>query len=144
MLTGSIRGHTLNILVWSGPSVWFLEWSECFLISKMQLDKLGFGFISLQMWSLGLSWISGIYPVEYSTRESFTAWKMSVFGVILVRIFPQTDWILRISLYSVRTRKNTYQNNSKYGHFLRSVSLWFVCFHLAESKKICVLYPSFR
>ena len=36
---------------------------------------------------------------------------MSVFGVILVRIFP----------YSVRMRKNTDQNNSEYGHFLRSL-----------------------
>ena len=36
---------------------------------------------------------------------------MSVFGVILVRIFPHSDWI----------RENADQNNSKYGHFSRSV-----------------------
>ena len=30
-----------------------------------------------------------------------TAWKMSVFELILVCIFPQSDWILRISPYSV-------------------------------------------
>ena len=35
---------------------------------------------------------------------------MSVFGVILVHIFP----------YSVRMRENTGQNNSEYGHLLRS------------------------
>ena len=41
-----------------------------------------------------------------------TAWKVSAFGVILVHIFP----------YSVRMRENADQNNSKYEHFLRSVS----------------------
>ena len=52
---------------------------------------------------------------------------MSLFGVILVRIFPafsriRTEYgeIRRISPYSVRMRKNEDQNNSKYGHFLRS------------------------
>ena len=33
-----------------------------------------------------------------------SAWKVSVFGVVLVQIFPHSD-----------------QNNSEYGHFLRSV-----------------------
>ena len=28
--------------------------------------------------------------------------------------------IFRISSYSIRMRENTYQNNSEYGHFLRS------------------------
>ena len=50
--------------------------------------------------------------------QVFTAWKLSVFGVILVRIF----WHFRISPYSVRMRENADQNNSEYGHFLRSVS----------------------
>ena len=48
---------------------------------------------------------------------------MSVFGVILVRIFPHLDWIWRdteISPYSVRMRENADQNNSEYGHFSRS------------------------
>ena len=39
---------------------------------------------------------------------------MSVFGVILVRIF----------LYSVRMRENADQNNPEYGHFLLSET-WF-------------------
>ena len=42
----------------------------------------------------------------------YTAWKVSVFGVILVRIFSH--------LYSVRMRENTDQANSKYKHFSRS------------------------
>ena len=44
---------------------------------------------------------------------------MSVFGVILVRIFPHSDWMC-ISPYSVRMRENTDQNNSKHEHFSRS------------------------
>ena len=46
-----------------------------------------------------------------------TAWKVSVLGAILVRIFS----------YSVRMRENTDQNNSEYGHFSRSVSFgeWY-------------------
>ena len=40
---------------------------------------------------------------------------VSVFGVILVCIFPH------ISPYSVQMRENVDQNNSEYGHFSRSV-----------------------
>ena len=54
---------------------------------------------------------------------TFIAEKVSVFGVILVRIFPHSDWIRRdmeyLSPYSVRMRENADQNNSKYGHFSR-------------------------
>ena len=57
----------------------------------------------------------------------YTMWKVSVFGVILVHIFPHSDWIRRdtvhlspISPYSVRMRENKDQNNSEYGQFLHS------------------------
>ena len=40
------------------------------------------------------------------------AWKVSAFVVILVRIFPHSDWI----------REHSGQNNSEYGNFLRSDS----------------------
>ena len=53
--------------------------------------------------------------------ETFTAWKVSVFGVILVPIFPHLDWGRRDTPYLVGMRENADQNNSKYGHFLRSV-----------------------
>ena len=42
--------------------------------------------------------------------------------------FPASDWyweIRSISLYSVRMRENADQNNSKYGHFLRSECCYF-------------------
>ena len=50
---------------------------------------------------------------------------MSIYGVIVVRILPHSDYtrreeILPISPYLVRMRENTDQNNSEYGHFLRS------------------------
>ena len=48
---------------------------------------------------------------------------MSIFGVILVCIFQHSDWIgekLRTSPHSVQMLENTDQNNSEYGHFLRS------------------------
>ena len=37
------------------------------------------------------------------------------------RLWTEYGEILRISQYSVRMWENTNQNNSKYGHFLRSV-----------------------
>ena len=46
--------------------------------------------------------------------DSSTVWKVSVFGVILVRISPHLDWIQRdISPYSVHMRENIGQNNSE-------------------------------
>ena len=59
-----------------------------------------------------------------------TAWKVSVFGVMLIRISPHTNWIRRIrsiSPYSVQTRENAGQNKSEYGHFLRSASSRVEC-----------------
>ena len=54
-----------------------------------------------------------------------TAWKVSVFAVFLVRIFPHLDWI-RWDPYSVQMRENTDQKNSEYGSFSLSERLpWF-------------------
>ena len=51
---------------------------------------------------------------------SFTAWKVSVFRVFLVRIFPYLDWIW----------ENMVQKNCEYGHFSRSVCCIFPhCLH---------------
>ena len=53
----------------------------------------------------------------------FTAWKVSVFGVILVRIFSHLDWIRRDTeylYYLVQIRENAGPNNIEHGHFLRS------------------------
>ena len=69
-------------------------------------------------WNNSLAWesLSSQKPKCLKTinwvlfKHQYTAWKMPVFGVILVLIFP----------YSVRMRENTDQNNPEYGHFLRS------------------------
>ena len=57
-----------------------------------------------------------------------TAWKVSVFGVILLRIFPHSDWMWRdtpyLSVFSLNA-ENKDQNNSEYGHFLRSVKVFW-------------------
>ena len=67
--------------------------------------------------------------LNFSTRYRFcvlasyitnTALKVPVFGIILVCIFPHSDWIRRDTSYLVRMRENADQNNSEYGHFLRS------------------------
>ena len=52
--------------------------------------------------------------------DLYTAWKVSVFGVFLVRIFPHSDWIRRDTANaakSVQIRENTDQKNSEYGYF---------------------------
>ena len=51
---------------------------------------------------------------------AFTAWKVSIFGVILVRIGTEHGEMLRISPYSIRMRENVDQKNAEYGNFLRS------------------------
>ena len=67
--------------------------------------------------------------MEYINTIASTEQKESVFGVILICIFPafsiQTEHgEIRISRHSVRmwdnAGKNADQNNSKYGHFLCS------------------------
>ena len=63
--------------------------------------------------------------------------KLSVFGVILVRILPYSNWVSLLmvctSPYTARMREITDHNNSEYGHFLRSVSRR----NLASLKKPC-------
>ena len=82
--------------------------------------KSQFCFLKFLLWLL----IPLLFLSPYLYDDSNTAWKVSLFGVILIRIFPHSDWIGEIrgiSPYSVRMRENTDQNNSEYGHFLRSV-----------------------
>ena len=46
-----------------------------------------------------------------------TAWKVPIFGVSLA-FGLNTDW------YSIQMREDASQNNSEYGHFLRSGNTW--------------------
>ena len=50
-----------------------------------------------------------------------------LFWSVFSRIRTEYREILRISPYSVRMRENTDQNNSEYGHFLRSVKTVYKC-----------------
>ena len=69
-----------------------------------------------------------IFSQKVMQKNNVTLRKVSTFGVFLVRIFSHiwTEYgeIQSISQYSARMRENTDQKNSKYGHFLRSVSLF--------------------
>ena len=71
-------------------------------------------------------YLSGAFRLSWITfLKNYAAWKVSVFGVSLGRIFPHSDWVRRdilcICPYSVRIQKNTDYKNSEYGHFSRSV-----------------------
>ena len=56
---------------------------------------------------------------------------MSVFGVILVRIFHHSDWI----------RRDTPYNNSEYGHFYAvQIYFWFYQGNSDMKKKSCILW----
>ena len=54
----------------------------------------------------------------------FTAWKLSIFGVFLVRISRHSDWIRRdtpnLSVFSPNAGKCGLKKKSEYGHFSRS------------------------
>ena len=62
--------------------------------------------------------VASNYQIHCLERRnvSGTAWKVSVLGVILVRIFPHSNWIRTVFSPDAG---NTEQNNSEYGHFLR-------------------------
>ena len=59
------------------------------------------------------------YPYDFSAlckKRPYSELFWSVFSCIRT----ECKEIFRISSYSIRMRENTYQNNSEYGHFLRS------------------------
>ena len=57
-----------------------------------------------------------------------TAWKVSVFGVILVRIFPS------ISSHSVQMQENMDQGNSEYEHFYVVTIMWICDYNRVNNK----------
>ena len=98
-------------------------YSQSVIISMIYIWNVCFGWVSMLcyvMWNLftvGIlqfcsdSTIASLEANRNRSSNSFiTTWKVSVFGVIL----------LLISLYSVRMRENTDQDNSEYEHFSRS------------------------
>ena len=81
-------------------------------------------------------WTKGMEAcLVYCIVSISTAWKLSVFRVILARIFPHSDWIRRdteyLSVFSPNAGKKADQNNSEYGQFSCSVHLTsYLCFYL--------------
>ena len=73
--------------------------------------------VSNETEDLNLNVFNLIIGVNKSRTLTNTAWKVSVFGVILVGIFPYSDWIQRYTPYSVGMPENTNQKNPKYGLF---------------------------
>ena len=70
-------------------------------------------------WSFQRTWNVNIGQ-KWVNAMIYTAWKVSVFGVLLVHIFLHSDWIRGDTEYSVQMRENADQNNSEYKLFLRS------------------------
>ena len=71
----------------------------------LQPKILGLDRLLPELWNILLSFLS---PAFYF--NSCTAWKVSKYGVFLVRIFPHSDWIRRDTSYSVLS-----PNAGKYG-----------------------------
>ena len=84
----------------------------------------------MKIWSLNYFYcdnLPSITLLHHCTVVSSTAWKESVFGVILSvisRIWTECKEIFRISPYSVRMGENKDQKKSEYGHFLRSAEFF--------------------
>ena len=57
-------------------------------------------------------------------KDPVTAWKVSKYGVFLVRIIPHSDWIRRdteyVSVFSPNAGKYRPEKNSVFGNFLGS------------------------
>ena len=126
---GEPPNHQVDSQLDSGCSPIIVQW--------WQLSRKGTKLVQ-QNWRL--CWIHGrmilcfwyivfrqiwVYKISRYSSPYFTAWKVSVFRVFLVSIFPyltECGEIQSISLYSVRMRENTIQKNSECGYFSRSVS----------------------
>ena len=53
------------------------------------------GKVLKKFWSC----LEGVWKKSWRSLEDVTAWKVSVFGVVLVPIFPHLDWIRRDTEY---------------------------------------------
>ena len=98
-------------------------WIICFWKTMLScLSEKGYSFIKRRH-KRNIFYLPLILLRKIPFLKGCTAWKESVFGIILVRIFLHSDWIRRDTPYSARMRENMDQNNSEYGHFLRIVEI---------------------
>ena len=88
--------------------------------------------------------LGGTESEEMKKGVTPTAWKMSVFGVILVCIFPAFRLYTEessVSLHNQSKCGDADQNNSEYGgQFLRSVIKTFYCFYCIENSSVLLTY----
>ena len=103
-----------------------LKGNKCISKAQMIIKKLDSSFRLLY---LNVCQYVHQLPLAEKTSErntrTFHCVKGSVFGVILLCILPHSDWIGRdaeyLSVFGPNAGKSDH-NNSKFGHFLRSVS----------------------
>ena len=112
--------HAINI-------VWKVSKTQSFFWSVFPPIRAEYGDLFCKyQYSVGIpenkEYLDTFHAVESNVKnqKNYIAWKVFVFGVILIHIFLYLDWILRISPYSVRMWENADQYNSEYGHFIRS------------------------
>ena len=124
------RNHSVNPLIFQR----FIKMSQTILQCTIKLNRKS----KTTSWGRGMLWPCFYwqkFPSQFKKhigksiryyQEDITmldtAWKVSIFRVFLVCIFPHSDWIRRISLspHSVWKQENTNQKNSEYEHLLRS------------------------
>ena len=91
-----------------------------------------------KLWDLAILRFWNYFPI---IRPTITAWKCPYSGLfwsVFSRIRTENGEIRIVSPYSVQMRKNMDQNNSKYGHFSRGVSL-HIFLHLYNTTVQCHL-----
>ena len=88
---------------------WFCNsFAICLLAGEFHPIKFSFS------WSRNIKWYF-LFPHALCEKNPCS----KLFWSVVFCIWTEYGEILRISLYSVRMRGNTDQNNSEYGHFLR-------------------------
>ena len=95
--TNTIKNHRIKKKKAWQNGLFVYKWFCLFILDMLYVPR----------WVLALP-----NKIESFFTKSCTVQKVSVFGVILLRILPNSDWIRRDT-------QNTDQNNSEYGHFLR-------------------------
>ena len=69
-----------------------LKVRSCFRFDMLGMKSLCIEYVKiLQIINTSPSWV----PLLSGVFRTFSAWKVSVFRVILVRVFPHSDWIRR-------------------------------------------------
>ena len=117
------------------------------MFEKKIVLKLFFAFMKSGVLTTytDLAWVTEIiYPPNYHYVKCPYS---KLFWSVFPRIRTEYGEILRISPYSVLMRENTDQNNSEYGHFLRSdmkgTRKYFDA-NLNKSKKMMIAIFSFQ